>query len=144
MMLNKNIKAILISIFSSVLLVSYTHAESSTATQRVTVTIPPSRAVYLNQENQIVAAFSNVADIEETGLQVFRNGCEIKADDEILKKYHKLLPEVNWNKIGWVYIKLNPDNRQDKKVASDVKYSANRKNRNKVLSVVFVLKTVWA
>jgi len=143
-MLNKNIKAILISIFSSALLASYTHAESSTATQRITVTIPPIRAVYLNQENQIVAAFSNVADIEETRLQVFRNGCEIKADDEILKKYNKLLPQVNWNKVGWVYMNLNPDNRQDNEIASGVKSSANRKKRNKVLFVVFVPKTVLA
>jgi len=143
MMLNKNIKAILISIFSSALLVGYTHAESSTATQRITVTIPPIRAIYLNQENQIIAAFSNVPSIEETRLQVFRNGSGIKADDEIFKKYHKLLPEINWNKIGWVYIKLNQDNRQDKKVASDVKSSAHQKKRNRVLFVVFVPKTIW-
>ena len=116
-MLNKNRKGILVAILASFLLVSYTHAETATATQRITVTMPPIRAIYLNHENQIIAALSNIANIEETKLQVFKAGCEIKAEDDILKKYHKLLPKVDWNKIGWVYMKNNTDNQQDNESA---------------------------
>jgi len=79
------------------------NASGNTATQRVTVTIPPIRALYIDENKTITAIFSNVPNITEEKLQVFANGAPAMITDEILAQYRDLQPKVNWKKIGWVY-----------------------------------------
>jgi len=80
------------------------NASRNTAAQRVTITIPPIRALYIDENKTIIAVFSNVPTISEGKLQVFANGSPAALTDEILTQYKKLQPKVNWNKVGWVYL----------------------------------------
>jgi len=80
------------------------NASGNTATQRVSVTIPPMRALYIDGNKTIIAIFSNVPTISEEKLQVFANGSPAMITEKILTQYKELQPKVNWNKVGWVYL----------------------------------------
>ncbi len=80
------------------------NASGNTAKQRVTITIPPIRALYIDGSETIIAVFSNVPSIADEKLQVFANGSPAVLTDKILTQYKELQPRVNWNKIGWVYL----------------------------------------
>jgi hypothetical protein len=86
------------------------NAVSGIVTQTVTITVPPIRALYVDEGETIVAIFSNTQTIADEKLQVFsvrspqdKDGLEITVSDEIRCQYEKLLPRVNWSRIGWVY-----------------------------------------
>jgi len=80
------------------------NASGNTATQRVTITIPPMRALYIDGNKTIIAIFSNVPTIAEEKLQVFANGSPAMITEKIFTQYKELQPKVNWNKVGWVYL----------------------------------------
>lgn len=84
-------------------------ALSSTTTQTITITVPPIRALYVDEEETIAAIFSNIPVIADEKLQVFKDGAEIPVSDEIRCQYKKLLPTVNWSKLGWVYQRLDSE-----------------------------------
>ena len=78
-------------------------AVTGTARQTVTITVPPIRALYVDGQEAIVAVFNNTPVIAAEKLQVFKSGAEIPLSDEIKRRYEKLLPRVDWNRIGWIY-----------------------------------------
>ena len=89
-------------------------AASSTARQTVTITIPSIRAIYVDEEETIVAIFSNVPAIANEKLQVFKGRVEIAVSDQIGHQYKKLLPIVDWSRIGWVYQRLDSETKSVK------------------------------
>lgn len=112
MSLKDSKKIVVIYLILASLLAARTCAKSSKATQHITITVPAVRALYLDQNDQIIAVLSNVQSIEKSKLKVFRAGSEIKPTAEILKRYEKLLHEIDWSKIGWIYLeKENKKNR---------------------------------
>ncbi len=89
-------------------------AASSTARQTVTITIPSIRALYVDKEETIIAIFSNVGAIANEKLQAFKGGVEIAVSDQIRRQYKKLLPIVDWSRIGWVYQRLDSETKSVK------------------------------
>jgi hypothetical protein len=79
-------------------------ASGNTARQKVTVTVLPIRALYIDDNNTIIAIFSNVPTITEEKLQVFANGLPTALTDKILAQYKMLQARVDWRKVGWVYL----------------------------------------
>ena len=65
------------------------------------------RAVYLDRNDNIIAVLSNDSDIPEQHLKAFKGGVQTAVDDEVLRRYRKLAPELDFNKIGWVYLKID-------------------------------------
>ncbi|MHC4264779.1 MAG: hypothetical protein ACYSUK_02475 [Planctomycetota bacterium] len=82
-------------------------AASSSTKQGVTIKVPQIRAVYLDQQDKIIAVFSNVSDISEHNLQAFKGGVQIAVDEEILRQYRILLPRIDVSKIGWIYLQID-------------------------------------
>ena len=78
-------------------------ASSSSAKQTVTITIPPIRALYINDNDVIIAIFSNTSFIAKERVQVFEGGVERVVNDNIRRKYEELEPKIDWSRIGWVY-----------------------------------------
>ena len=105
-------------------------AASSTARQTVTITIPSIRAIYVDEEETIVAIFSNVPAIANEKLQVFKGRVEIAVSDQIGHQYKKLLPIVDWSRIGWVYQRLDSETKS-------VKRAWSGKNRLEKLTAIW-------
>ncbi len=97
------------------------NAGSSIARQTVTITIPPIRALYVDKEETIVAIFSNAPAIANEKLQAFKGGVEIAVSDQIRRQYKKLLPIVDWSRIGWVYQRLDSETKSVKRAWSGEK-----------------------
>lgn len=116
-MQNTNLKyltCLLIAAFTTAVYISSdtnTATAGDTARQVVTITIPPIRALYIDEEETIVAIFSNVQVIADEKLQAFKSGTEIAVSDEIIAQYKELLPRIDWSKIGWIYPQAKPDQK---------------------------------
>jgi len=78
-------------------------AVSATASQKVIITVPPMRVLYVDEEYAIISILNNTAVIADNKLQAFKGGAEIAVSTEIRSQYEKLLPTVDWSRIGWVY-----------------------------------------
>ena len=106
-------------------------AASSTARQTVTITVPPIRALYVDEEETIVAIFSNVPAIANEKLQVFKGRVEIAVSDQVEHQYKKLLPIVDWSSIGWVYQQRDSETKS-------VKRAGLGKNRLEKLTAIWI------
>lgn len=121
----KHIYTLLICLVMSCALgTNISKAADGTATQTVTITVPPMRILYLDEQNTIVSILSNTPAISDKKLQAFKAGAEVSLSNEIRAQYEKLLPIVNWIRIGWVYQQANlevqlPDMAQLAKKADD-------------------------
>lgn len=82
-------------------------AASAKANQTITITVPPMRILYVDEENRIVSILSNIPVIADEKLRAFKAGVEITVSSEIRSQYEKLLSIVDWSKIGWVYQQTN-------------------------------------
>lgn len=99
-------------------------AADAKASQTITITVPPMRILYLDEQNRIVSILSNTPAISDKELQAFKAGAEITVSNEIRAQYEKLLPIVDWSRIGWVYQRANfevqlPETAQPAKKADD-------------------------
>jgi len=108
-MRNANLKSVIYSLIAVLVICNCinpqaANASGNKATQKVTVTVPPIRALYIDDGKTIIAVFSNVPSIADEKLQVFATGLPAMLTDEILVQYKKLQPRVDWSKIGWVYL----------------------------------------
>ncbi|MHC4187446.1 MAG: hypothetical protein ACYSRQ_04555, partial [Planctomycetota bacterium] len=105
----KNLNKIsLLFILIVLIITGYTLASDSKASRAVKIAVPPMRAVYLDNQDRIIGVFSNVQVIDDGRLQVFQNGLEIAVSDKALEHYRKMESTVDWSRIGWVYLEIDP------------------------------------
>ncbi|MHC4271715.1 MAG: hypothetical protein ACYST2_05325 [Planctomycetota bacterium] len=133
----KNLNKIsLLFILIVLIITGYTLASDSKTSQSVKITVPPIRAVYLDNQDRIIGVFSNVQVIDDGRLQVFQNGLEIAVSEKTLEHYRKMESTVDWSGIGWVYLQIDPkaENKNQPpeiKQTKDERPAISKSNENK-------------
>jgi len=85
----------------------FINAASRSTTQTVKVSVSPMRAVYLDRNDNIIAVLSNDSDIPEQHLKAFKGGVQTAVDEEVLRQYRGLAPELDFSQVGWAYLNID-------------------------------------